>query len=1040
MVQPGDNVRKIANPGRIGSLGSQVSGPASRQRGLVRWHDNNHEEFVLLSTLEKVGSNKEDPYDLVLNGRYGHVKDLRGAVTTHRLSGRLSNLIYSLETTNTEFFPYQFKPVLQFLESPTNSILIADEVGLGKTIEAGLIWTELKARLDARRLLIVCPAMLRLKWKRELDLRFGVKADIVDAAELLEKLTAAQNRPYESFALIASYQGIRPPSESAREGAKLSSAAKLADFLEDAVFEESLLDLVVFDEAHYLRNRETKTHAIADLLRPITGSVVMLSATPIQLRSADLFNLLNILDADAFPYEHSFDYQIRLNEPLLQLRDRVLARNVKPEEFVETLQSLADGELHDSEQVNYLLQNPPSIEQLTSPREQSAIAEQLDRINPLTKIISRTRKRDVHINRVVREASLVRAEMSAAEKHFYHTVTEEIRKFCYQLDVAEGFMLTTPQRQMASCMAAACKRWRVRLAARQEVADQDELYELANSEGIDSVTTCKPDGILLAKLIEIAESVGDYETLRNDDSKYIELLKTIRGYWQTGKHRKIVLFSFFKDTLNYLYQRLDEDGIASTILHGDIEKDDALNEFKDPMGPSILLSSEVASEGIDLQFASVLINYDLPWNPAKVEQRIGRIDRIGQKEEKILIWNLVYGDTVDDRVCSRLLLRLHAFERTLGSTEIILGREIQKLTHELLTHSLTPEQELSRIDQTSLAIENNARQQEQLESEAQNLIAHSDFIQGKVQTAKDLGRFVSGADLFAFVSDYLVKIFPGTRLVEDPKRENHYELNLSIDARVQFDEFLKRSYSQNKTRILSKNPLLLLFENKVGVSPYGVERITQDHPLVRFISDHRSKKDHSKFYTEVVAIQIKAHEKHILPGIYVFAIALWEVSGSRKTERLEYCVKRLEDGSGLSPEDAELLLNRAAIKGDDFSAAQYIVDGKTAAELLEICRAELDTSFEAHRKAFEREDHDRIKMAIKTLKDHYKRKKDRLNERIAAAEQSGDQHRIRNIASLRGRLKKEDQSIDQKVEELKAKASKIEFDNLLVSSGVIRVT
>ena len=1040
MVQPGDKVRKAANPGRIGLLGRAINGPSNRQRGLVTWLDNNQEEYVLLSTLELAGPAKEDPYDLIRKGRYGRAKDLRGAVTTHRLSGRLANLIYSLETTNTEFLPYQFKPVLQFLDSPTNSLLIADEVGLGKTIEAGLIWTELRARIDARRLLIVCPAMLRLKWKRELDFRFGVKADIVDAAELLDTLTAAQNRPYDSFALIASYQGIRPPSESARQASKLSNSAKLANFLDEAIFDDSLIDLVVFDEAHYLRNSETKTHALADLLRPVAGSVVMLSATPIQLRSTDLFNLLNILDAEGFPYEHSFEYQIRLNEPLLQLRDKVLSKTVEPEEFVDTLRSLAEGEFHDSEQVNYLLKNPPTQAKLHSPRDQSAIAEQLDRINPLTKIISRTRKRDVHANRVVRDANLVKAKMSPAEENFYDAVTEEIRKFCCQLDVAEGFLLTTPQRQMASCMPAACRRWRKRLSSRQDIVDQDELYELSATENIERDGARTNSGILLSKLIEIAESVGDYEELRRTDTKYQELLKTIQQYWKASEQRKIVLFSFFKDTLHYLQERLEEDGISSIVLHGDVEKDDALTAFKNPAGPAILLSSEVAAEGVDLQFASVLINYDLPWNPAKVEQRIGRIDRIGQKEDKILIWNFVYGETVDDRVSSRLLNRLEIFKRALGSTEILLGQEIQKLTHDLLTHSLTPEQESARIDQTTLAIENNARQQRQLESDAENLIAHGNFIQNKVQAAKDLGRFVTGEDLLAFVTDYLLTVFPGTRLVENPKREGHYELALSVEGRLRFDEYLSRSYAQHKTQLLSKNPPLALFENKVGTSGYGIERITQDHPLIRFISDHRSQKNQAGLYSEVAAIEVQAPNTNIAPGIYVFAVARWELVGSREIERLEYCVKRADDGLPLSPEDGELLVNRATIDGNDFISAKNLVDGQAASDIFEHCRTELEESFFEYRDAFEREDHDRISMTMKTLQEHHARKKAQLNDRIKAAQESGDEARIKNIASLRGRIKKEDESIRLRVEELKAKATKVEARNSLVSAGVIRVT
>ena len=209
-MQPGDKVRLIANPARVGILGHETDGPEHRLRVLVNFLDGD-EQFILEGSLEKVEKVSTGPYGLVASGRYGRVADLRSAVTYHRLSGRLANLIYSLNTTNTQFLAYQFKPVLQFLESPCNGILIADEVGLGKTIEAGLIWTELRARVDAKRLLVICPAMLREKWKLELGERFGVHASIVDASELRENLQAVKANENKQFALIASLQGLRPP-------------------------------------------------------------------------------------------------------------------------------------------------------------------------------------------------------------------------------------------------------------------------------------------------------------------------------------------------------------------------------------------------------------------------------------------------------------------------------------------------------------------------------------------------------------------------------------------------------------------------------------------------------------------------------------------------------------------------------------------------------------------------------------------------------------------------------------------------------------
>ena len=202
-MNPGDRVRLIDNPSRIGVLTSDPpTGEGRRRRLVVAFPDG--VEPVLASSLERVETETTDPYLLMQQGRYGGASHLRGAITLARLSGKLANLIYSLNTTNTKFLPYQFKPVLQFLDSPSRGIVIADEVGLGKTIEAGLIWTELRARQDARRLLVVCPAMLREKWCAELSNRFGVKAQIVDAGELLDHLTNAKADRTEEFALVAS--------------------------------------------------------------------------------------------------------------------------------------------------------------------------------------------------------------------------------------------------------------------------------------------------------------------------------------------------------------------------------------------------------------------------------------------------------------------------------------------------------------------------------------------------------------------------------------------------------------------------------------------------------------------------------------------------------------------------------------------------------------------------------------------------------------------------------------------------------------------
>jgi len=1038
-MQPGDRVRKKGNPSRVGVLTNEKSGPTSRERFLVVFPDG--EEFVLADTLEAAGNpGVINPYDSILKGRFGRAHDLRGAITYYRLSGKLANLIYSLNTTNTKFLPYQFKPVLQFLDSPCNGLLIADEVGLGKTIEAGLIWTELKARQDAKRLLVVCPAMLRDKWKQELSNRFGVKAQIVDASELLVELEQARKSQQHTFALIASMQGLRPPTDWDDEQHSQSGSAKLARFLDTANLEDPLLDLVVVDEAHYLRNPETQTHKLATLLRPVALNMVMLSATPIQLKSSDLYQLLHLLDEDAFPYINSFEYILRMNEPVVRLRDQVRAGVINQKEFIDAIQSIKQKSyFRKSKQIDYFIENPPSDDLISSSKGRSRLADQLDRLNPLAKVVSRTLKIDVHDDRVQREPHVIRAKMTEQERFFYTAVTTKVREYCEMMDVSEGFMLTIPQRQLSSSMAAACDGWKKRINELNEQEDEDSIYEL-DADAL-ATTTKKPRkniGDLLRELITISHELGDSSALKNNDSKYEEFKNSLKRYWKSYPNKKVVLFSFYKNTLYYLFDRLLEDGINSVILHGGLDKMKALNTFESSSGPNILLSSEVASEGVDLQFSSLLINYDLPWNPAKIEQRIGRIDRIGQEEPKILIWNFVYEDTVDDRVCQRLLERLNIFERALGSMEAMLGDEIRSLSFELLSHKLTPEQEKEKIDKSAIAIENVNRLQSELEAEATNLIAHGDFIQAKARDADELGRYIRGDDLLTYVKDFVNGNYAGSRLLSDPKFPEHFRLEFSIDMRLAFTEFLKNNFLQPSTNLLSHTQPILLFENRHGKTIYGFERITQDHPLVRFVTEKIKKSGGASLYCPVSACQINSFSPSVSSGIYVYAVARWTLTGARDFERLEYVTMNIESKEFIEGNLAELLVNTAAMKGSDWLGAGGELDLNKVATFQDNCRADLEKNFLEFSEAYQREDSDRLDQMIRSLEVHLERKKINFNNRFNAINATNDQKRIRILPALRGQLKKEEVKVEQKIAELSLK-SKLKLNDMLVSSGLILV-
>lgn len=1037
-MQPGDKVRLIANPGRIGVLGHETDGPPHRLRVLVTFLDGD-EQFVLKGSLEKVTKEATGPYAMVSAGRYGRASDLRGAITFYRLSGRLANLIYSLNTTNTQFLAYQFKPVLQFLESPCNGILIADEVGLGKTIEAGLIWTELRARVDAKRLLVICPAMLCEKWKSELADRFGVQAEIVNAQSLLEQLSSVPDRPGQQFALIASMQGVRPPRGWNHEDAPAqSAAAKLARFLDGVELDEALLDLVIFDEAHYLRNEGTQTHRMAKLFRPVAQSLVMLSATPIQLRSTDLFNLLHLLDADSFPFESSFGQTLSANAPIVKLRDQVLRSVITRDQFVDLIQdAMLNRIFEDNEQIEYLLKNPPTDEQLASPRHRSEIADQLDRINPLAKVVTRTLKRDVQEMRVERNPVTIRVEMNTQERWFYDEVTDAVREYCESMEISEGFMLTIPQRQMSSCISAACKGWVDKLGDQ----DEDEYYDAAFElfEDLDDQIAKKDLGALMRIMVDISRQRGDAAALEKSDSKYDELVANLKAYWRQYPGQKVVLFSFYKNTLHYLARRLESEGIPSVKLHGGMDKHAAIRHFASIEGPNILLSSEVAAEGVDLQFSSLLINYDLPWNPARIEQRIGRIDRIGQQAEKILIWNLIYSDTVDERIYDKLLDRLNVFQNALGSIEAMLGEEIRTLGYELLSHKLTPEEEIARIERSSVAIETVNRQQTLLEEEATQLIAHGEFIQNKVRAARELGRYIRGEDLLAYVRDFLEREFPGSRLISSDNSQIECLLEFSTEARVTFLEYLQEHRLQSGTRLLGSNAPRLLFENRLGRNLAGIERVTQDHPLVRFVAEQLKNSSSGPVYSPVSAIEILGVALgDVKPGVYVYAVSRWTVSGSREIERLEYLVRSIDQDSYIDGEQAEYLVNAAGLEGKDWLGASTTLDHSLAASILDDLRAELEERFRDFRDAQMRSNRDRIKLMVNTLQVHLKNQSNRILERIQNYRHSGNDKQRRMIPAEEGRLKRLRQKIEAKIEEIKLKEVTKSHDSM-VSGGVIKV-
>jgi len=261
---------------------------------------------------------------------------------------------------------------------------------------------------------------------------------------------------------------------------------------------------------------------------------------------------------------------------------------------------------------------------------------------------------------------------------------------------------------------------------------------------------------------------------------------------------------------------------------------------------------------------------------------------------------------------------------------------------------------------------------------------------------------------------------------------------MSIDMRIAFTEFLKDSFLQSETNVLSSNPPILVFENRHGKTVFGFERVTQEHPLVRFVTSNLKQTLGGLSYFPVSACKVNLINSSIPNGIYIYSVARWSLKGARDFERLEYVAKKMDSKEYLDGDVAELLINTAALKGTDWLEACGEVDLFKVADMQDACRAELEENFYKFRDSYQREDTDRIEQMIRNLEVHLDQKRLNINGRINNIISTNDQKRMRILPALRGQLNKEEIKVEQKIVELRIKG-KLKSEDRLVSSGLILV-
>lgn len=1029
-LSTGTVVQLRGDPGRTGVLTGRKRLRGERVYWQVRFPDG--AEWVPEDQVEVVQD--DSPIDQLRKSLFARPSDLYQTLAHIRLAGRLADLIYSMGTTETDFYAFQFKPILKLLNSPGNGILIADEVGLGKTIEAGLIWTELRARFDFQRLMVLCPAMLRDKWDLELRRKIGVEAEVCDATRTAKVLRGAAAGDIREFSIIASLQGLRPPKgwDENTEAERVSG--RLAHVLAEHAHRDALVDLLIIDEAHYMRNPETQTAELGRLLRDVSSYIILLSATPVHLRSEDLFHLLNLVDDGAFNRRDVFEDIITANKPLIRARDMVAEGSVDQDTLIQIIQAASKHPLlSDNRQLKTLNASPPTEAQLQDPEIRAKLAYRLDTINLLGHAVTRTRRRHVKELRVIRDAVSQKVPMTDTERSFYETVTETVREYCERRAAHEGFLLVTPQRQMSSCMAAAFRSWR----GDWEKSSQ-QTYEDFGIDADEDEEEVRPLVTELRRRVSALSHLGELE---RHDSKYERLRGLLQEFLANTPSEKVVLFSYFRPTLRYLKERLRRDGISCIDLHGDSENRGLiLEEFARSNGPSVLLSSEVGSEGIDLQFCWVVINYDLPWNPMKVEQRIGRLDRIGQEKEKIYIWNLLHAETIDERIYTRLFMRLKLFEERLGGLEATLGPEVQRLASDLLARRLSPGEEEARIDQTRVALANVRDEEERLEKEAASLVAYGDYILNQVRAAQDLTRRITTEDVRKYVTGFFSRYYPGTRFHQDTDKEMVYDIELSLEAKNDFSRFLAARHSRAHSRLATNDarPVRSIFENRSrSERGRGAEVISQFHPLIRFVAgelEGRRGVLYPAFAAKVPAGSLRFPLKQ---GDYCVAVTRWWVEALRVTEQLWFEAIRLNGQNERLPNEiSEQLILFASSAGEDWPGVAGSINLERVIQIVEqdlLVRAR--AQYEQYVEDVVAQNDDRADVQLKTLSAHLEAQRQKYLAIRARHVQAGRVGLARateeTLSRLENRVQREQLEIERK--------RKLRHRMQEVAVGVIRV-
>ena len=750
----------------------------------------------------------QSPWDLLAGNHLGDHRDFSISSTIYKVRNLASNTISTLKASRTLFLPYQFKPLVKFLKSDNKRILIADEVGLGKTIEAGHIVLELASRNILQNALVICSKSLCLKWQQELQNKFNFTFKIFETAkDLISSIESDINSTKKRIFGIVTYEKCR------------NSA--LQEIIESHQYN---FDLIICDEAHRIRNSETAQHKGVRVITKNAGGVVLMTATPIMTDLKNLYSLIRVLDDIAFYNFSTFNNAVNLNKPFIRAL-RSLQLNTPYSQIANELGDsliiqeivVDDSTIYSSKElVRNLFQNDILYSRVISALNSSNVSlenrvkiqnDLLD-LNSLNYLYSRTRRRDVieNKNRAIRNSNTLRVSLTSEELEIYNNVM-------LTYDDSQLLALMTKKRQMASCIVA---------------------FE------------SKPE--------DLRKNLYNHDI---PDSKFY-VFQTIIKEVVIKDQKKLIVFAFFKKTLEYLRIKLSEDGIKCELIHGDIkDREKTLDRFQHDPTSQVLLSSEVGSEGIDLQFCDTIVNYDLPWNPMVIEQRIGRIDRVGQKSPIIHIYNLVIKETIEEKIVDRLYARINVFKESIGDLEEILGNDeelgehIKEGIERLYMTKLSDVQQKELIESMLIAIESSRQLLSGLQGDLDAAFSNDLHFQNEVDYILKNNRYLTKEEIEKFLLSLLRHALPSVLI--EKINTNIIKLTLPANNLHVLNNFIQEfkdppyvnpeldNLFHRFLRFTGNKEILLTLNQEYAYENKLVEYISAFHPLINAASNFFSR-------------------------------------------------------------------------------------------------------------------------------------------------------------------------------------------------------